>query len=55
VRGQEGLNETLFAEIITKVSALCLAAPEIVEMDINPLMGNMKTLKAVDARIRIEK
>jgi len=55
VRGQEGLNEELFAEVITKVSALCLAAPEISEMDINPLMGNMKQLKAVDARIRIEK
>jgi acetyltransferase len=55
VRGQEGLNQELFAEIITRVSALCLAAPEIAEMDINPLMGNMKTLKAVDARIRIEK
>jgi acetate---CoA ligase (ADP-forming) len=55
VRGQEGLNESLFAEIITKVSALCLAAPEIAEMDINPLMGNMQSLKAVDARIRIEK
>jgi len=55
VRGQEGLNQELFAEIITRVSALCLAAPEIAEMDINPLMGNMKMLKAVDARIRIEK
>jgi acetyltransferase len=55
VRGQEGLNEDLFAEIITRVSALCVAAPEIAEMDINPLMGNMKILKAVDARIRIEK
>jgi len=55
VRGQEGLNEDLFAEIITRVSALCQAAPEIAEMDINPLMGNMTILKAVDARIRIEK
>ncbi len=55
VRGQEGLNQELFTEIITRVSALCLAAPEITEMDINPLMGNMKMLKAVDARIRIEK
>ena len=54
-RGQEGLNEELFADVITRVSALCLAAPEIAEMDINPLMGNMKMLKAVDARIRIEK
>jgi acetyltransferase len=55
VRGQEGLNEKLFAEVITRVSALCIVAPEISEMDINPLMGNMKMLKAVDARIRIEK
>lgn len=55
VRGQEGLNEELFAEAITRVSALCEAAPEIAEMDINPLMGNMQMLKAVDARIRIEK
>lgn len=55
VRGQEGLNEELFADVITRVSALCLVAPEIFEMDINPLMGNMKMLKAVDARIRIEK
>jgi acyl-CoA synthetase (NDP forming) len=55
VRGQEGLNEKLFADVITRVSALCLAAPEIAEMDINPLMGNMNMLKAVDARIRIEK
>lgn len=55
IRGQEGLNQTLFAEIITKVSALCQAAPEIAEMDINPLMGNLTSLKAVDARIRIEK
>jgi len=55
VRGQEGLNEHLLADVITRLSALCLEAPEIVELDINPLMGNMKTLKAVDARIEIEK
>jgi acetyltransferase len=55
VRGQEGLDERLLADVITRISALCMAAPEIVEMDINPLMGNMKGLKAVDARIEIEK
>jgi acetate---CoA ligase (ADP-forming) len=54
-RGQEGLNQDLFAEVITRVSALCMAAPEIAEMDINPLMGNMKSLRAVDARIRISR
>ena len=54
VRGQEGLNEDLYAEVITRVAALCKAAPEIMEMDINPLIGNMIKLTAVDARVRIE-
>ena len=55
IRGQEGVNETIFNEVIRRVSALCNAAPEIFEMDINPLMGNSKQLVAVDTRIRIEK
>jgi len=54
VRGQEGINEDIYAEVITRVAALCKAAPEIMEMDINPLIGNLKKLTAVDARIRIE-
>lgn len=55
VRGQEGVNIPAFAEVIVRLSALCKAAPEIVEMDINPLLGNAKGITAVDARIRIEK
>lgn len=55
VRGQEGVNETAFADAIVRLSALCEAAPEIAEMDINPLLGNAKGVVAVDARIRIEK
>ena len=54
VRGQEPVNEDLFAETIERVSALVAAAPEIVEMDLNPLLGNSKALIAVDARIRVE-
>lgn len=54
-RGMEGVNEVVFNEMIRRVSALCAVAPEIVEMDINPLLGNGKTLVAVDARIKIEK
>lgn len=54
-RGQEGVNIILFSEVIRRVSALCNIAPEIFEMDINPLMGNSKQIIAVDARIRIEK
>ncbi|MDD2583835.1 MAG: acetate--CoA ligase family protein, partial [Bacteroidales bacterium] len=52
-RGQEGVNEFLFINSIQRVSALCNAAPEIFEMDLNPLLGNSKQVIAVDARIRI--
>jgi acetyltransferase len=55
VRGSEGVNITLFNETIRRVSALCTAAPEIFELDLNPLLGNQKNVVAVDARIRIEK
>ena len=55
VRGQEPVNEDLFAEAVSRVSALVQAAPEIAEMDLNPLLGSPKTVVAVDARIRIEK
>ena len=54
-RGQEGVNEELFAEIVARVSALVKAAPEIAEMDLNPLLGKADKVVAVDARIRIEK
>ncbi len=55
VRGQEGVNEDAFADVIIRLSALCETAPEIVEMDINPLLGNARGIVAVDARIRVEK
>jgi acetyltransferase len=55
VRGQEGINKNLFAEIIVRVSALVEAAPEIVEMDLNPLLGRKDKIVAVDARINIRK
>lgn len=55
VRGQEAVNLDLYAEQIARVSALVQAAPEIAEMDLNPLLGNPKYVTAVDARIRLEK
>ncbi len=55
VRGQEPVNESKFAEAITRVAALVKLAPEIFEMDLNPLLGNENAVTAVDARIRIEK
>jgi acetyltransferase len=55
VRGQEPVNEELFADTITRVSTLVETAPEIAEMDLNPLLGTSKSITAVDARIRVEK
>ncbi|MBR4217920.1 MAG: acetate--CoA ligase family protein [Bacteroidales bacterium] len=55
VRGQEPVNIDLYADQIARVSALVQAAPEIAEMDLNPLLGNPRYVTAVDARIRIEK
>ncbi len=55
VRGQEPVNIDLYADQIARISALVLAAPEIAEMDLNPLLGNPRYVTAVDARIRLEK
>ena len=55
VRGQEPVNIDLYADQVARVSALVQAAPEIVEMDLNPLLGNPRYVTAVDARIRIQK
>ncbi len=54
-RGQEGINQEKFIDAIVRLSALLEVAPEIKEMDLNPLLGTSKDVIAVDARIRIEK
>lgn len=55
VRGQQPVSKEYFAEILSRVSALLQAAPEIAEMDINPLLGNGTKIVAVDARINLKK
>lgn len=54
-RGQKGLNEQKYAEIIVRLSTLLRFATEIKELDINPLLADEDNVTAVDARIRIEK
>ncbi|MEI7663717.1 MAG: acetate--CoA ligase family protein, partial [Bacteroidota bacterium] len=55
IRGQEGVNEALFADVMLRLSALLAAAPEIAELDFNPLLGTEERVIAVDARIRLQK
>ncbi len=54
-RGQAGINEQKYAEIIVRLSTLLRFATEIKEMDINPLLADENSVTAVDARIYIEK
>jgi acetyltransferase len=54
-RGQPGIDESKFAEIIVRLSSLLRFATEIKELDLNPLIGSQKGITVVDARIRIEK
>jgi len=55
IRGQEGVNEDKFAEIIVRLSSLLRFAVEIKEMDLNPLIGNKDEIIVVDSRVLIEK
>lgn len=54
-RGQPGVNEKRYAEVIVRLSTLLRFATEIKEIDINPLLADADSVTAVDARILIEK
>ena len=54
-RGQKGINEHKYMEIIVRLSTILRFATEIKEMDINPLLADADSVIAVDARIRVEK
>ncbi len=54
-RGQKGINEHKFAEIIVRLSSLVRFATEIKELDLNPLLATEHDIIVVDARVRIEK
>lgn len=53
-RGSKGIDEEAFKKVITSLSGLLAEAPEIFEMDINPLLGTPDKIVAVDSRIRIQ-
>ncbi len=55
MRGQEGIDIESYAGILVRLSSILRYATEIVELDLNPIMGKADRLVVVDARIRIEK
>ena len=54
MRGQEGINLDVYADILVRLSWVLRAHPEIAELDLNPIMGRGEKLSVVDARIRVE-
>lgn len=54
-RGQQGINERKYQEIIVRLSTLLRFATEIREMDINPLLADEHQVTAVDARILVKR
>lgn len=52
-RGQSGVDLTGLSLILMRVSQLMIDIPEIIELDINPLIADRARMVALDARIRI--
>jgi acetyltransferase len=50
-RGRAPANAGALVEVLVRVSDLVAALPEIVELDINPIIVNEKSAVAVDARM----
>ncbi|MCU0370492.1 MAG: acetate--CoA ligase family protein [Bacteroidales bacterium] len=55
IRGQQGIDIGLFSRILFRLSVLVQELPEIVELDLNPLLATRDAIVAVDARIRIHR
>jgi acetyltransferase len=55
MRGQAGINISVLEDILVRLSLVLSHNEQIVELDLNPLMGLGDQLLVVDSRIRIEK
>jgi acetyltransferase len=55
VRGQAGIDEQALVELIQRISQLALERPEIIELEINPLLCFPDGVVAVDMRARVAK
>jgi acetyltransferase len=53
VRGEAPANVQAVEDAITRVSQLVIDCPDIVEMDVNPLLVSQNGAMALDARVRI--
>jgi acetyltransferase len=54
-RGKKGIDKDIYIDLIQRISALVKLAPEIIELDLNPLLANADGIIAIDSRICIKK
>ncbi|WP_163714789.1 acetate--CoA ligase family protein [Mangrovibacterium lignilyticum] len=54
-RGQKGVDIAMLADLLCRLSELLRIAPEISEMDLNPILAEGDRLLAVDVRISLSK
>ncbi|MSQ29741.1 MAG: CoA-binding protein [Dehalococcoidia bacterium] len=53
VRGQPAVDQVALADVILRVSELITDIPEVVEIDLNPVLASAEGVCAVDARIAL--
>jgi len=53
-RGQPAVQVSAIVEVLLRVSDMVSQLPEIIELDINPLLADEHGVMAVDARIRVK-
>ena len=53
-RGRPAADQAAIVEALLRLSALAVAAPDIAELDINPLLAMARGVIALDARIRLQ-
>ncbi|WP_130537165.1 GNAT family N-acetyltransferase [Thiomicrorhabdus indica] len=54
-RGRTAVDRNKLVNILLRISEMVCEIPEIIELDLNPVLANDKVSIAVDARIRIQK
>jgi acyl-CoA synthetase (NDP forming) len=52
-RGSAPADEAALVDVVLRVSALLTACPEIVELDLNPVIVTPSGAIVVDARVRV--
>jgi acetyltransferase len=53
VRGAPPVDRDALASVICRISELAIACPDVVELDVNPLLARASGALALDARVSI--